>query len=110
MATRNYADDDTKEVLDYVITQLDEHKFPEAWAALRTCEDTADVIAAISPGAEPIAFWFAFKDLDERLRTRKDLSLEFIGYIQASIEAFIKSQQNPPEETAPPVTTLPPAA
>lgn len=108
MATRNYADDDTKEVMDYVITQLDEHKFPEVFAALRTCPDTEDVIAKIMPGADPLAFWFAFKDLDERLRTRKDVSLEFIGYIQKQIEALIAAQQA--AEEAPPAPTPPPAA
>ncbi len=108
MATREYEDADTKEVLDYVVTCLDEHKFPEAYASLRTCPDTQDVIAAIVPGADPQAFWFAFRDLDERLRTRKDVSLEFIGYIQLQIENWIKSQQPPAETTAP--TTAPPAA
>lgn len=108
MATREYDDADTKEVMDYVVTCLDEHKFPEVFAALRTCPDTEDVIAKIMPGADPLAFWFAFKDLDERLRTRKDVCLEFIGYIQKQIEALIAAQQA--AETAPPAQTPPPAA
>jgi hypothetical protein len=90
---RDYEDPDTKDVLDYVMTCLDEHKYPEAWAALRTCEDTQDVIAAIVPGADPTAFWFAFRNLDDRLKERKDASLEFIRYIQQQIETFVQQQQ-----------------
>lgn len=104
VATREYDDKDTIEVLDYVITCLDSHKFAEAYAALRTCDDTVDAIAPIMPGAEPTAFYFRVKDLDDRLRERKDTVLEFIAYIQAQIEAYIKqqqAQQEPPAQTAP---------
>jgi hypothetical protein len=114
VATREYDDADTKEVLDYVVTCLDSHKFSEAYAALRTCDDTVDAIAPIMPGAEPMAFYFRVKDLDERLRERKDTVLEFIGYIQSQIELYIKqqqAQQDPPAETAASVaSTTPPAA
>jgi hypothetical protein len=113
VATREYDDKDTIEVLDYVITCLDSHKFAEAYAALRTCEDTVDAIAPIMPGAEPMAFYFRLKDLDERLRERKDTLLEFIAYIQTQIEEFIKqqAQQGPPVETPPaPAAPSTPAA
>jgi hypothetical protein len=93
MATRQIDDADDKEVLDYVITCLDEHKFPEAWAALRSNEDLADVIAPIVPGPEPMAFWFKLKEVDERMRVRKDLGLEFIAYIQAQIQAWIDAEK-----------------
>lgn len=92
MATREYEDEDTKEVLDYVIQCLDAHKYGEAWAALRGCEDTVDAIAPIMPGAEPMAFYFRVRDLDERLRTRKDTVLEFIAHIQTQIQAYMAAQ------------------
>lgn len=111
MATREYDDADTKEVLDYVVTCLDSHKFSEAYAALRTCDDTVDAIAPIMPGAEPMAFYFRVKDLDDRLRDRKDTVLEFIAYIQTQIEAYIKQQQAQGEQPpAPAEAPAPPAA
>jgi hypothetical protein len=111
MATREYDDADTKEVLDYVVTCLDSHKFPEAYAALRTCDDTVDAIAPIMPGSEPMAFYFRVRDLDIRLRERKDTVLEFIAYIQKQIEDYMKAQQAAQHggEQAPPATA-PPAA
>lgn len=100
MATREIDDADTKEVLDYVMTCLDEHKFPEAWAALRSNEDLADVIAPIVPGPEPMAFWFKLREVDERMRTRKDLGLEFIAYIQTQIQGWIDQQRRLPPPAA----------
>lgn len=118
MATRNFTDDDTKEMMDQVIIWLDEHKFAEAWAALRGNEDTLDVIAPIAPGPDPLSFWFKVRDVDERMRTRKDVGLEFIAYIQAQITVWIAAQVEAERkaaeergETVPPsVVTVPPAA
>lgn len=106
MATREYDDADTKEVLDYVVGCLDAHKFPEAYAALRTCDDTVDAIAPIMPGSEPMAFYFRVRDLDIRLRERKDTVLEFIAYIQKQIEDYMKAQQAAQQggEQVPPAT------
>jgi hypothetical protein len=110
VATREYDDKDTVEVLDYVVTCLDSHKYAEAYAALRNCEDTVDAIAPIMPGAEPMAFYFRIKDLDERLRERKDTVLDFIAYVQKQIDDFVKAQkaqqeqQDPPPAAATPTT------
>lgn len=111
MATREYDDEDTKEVLDYVIQCLDAHKYGEAWAALRGCEDTVDAIAPIMPGAEPMAFYFRVRDLDERLRTRKDTVLEFIAHIQTQIQAYMTAQAEAAKAAGEPVpeTVTPPA-
>lgn len=118
MATRDFDDADTKELLDQVIIWLDEHKFAEAWAALRTCEDTLDVIAPIAPGPDPLAFWFKVRDVDERMRTRKDVGLEFIAYIQVQIQMWMVAQataeKKAAEERGEPApvtgTQIPPAA
>jgi hypothetical protein len=72
-----------------------------------------DVVAPIVPGPDPMAFWFKLKEVDERMRTRKDVGLEFIGYIQTQIQAWMeaeaaraKLQGEPAAVTVPaPVTT-----
>lgn len=107
VATREYDDKDTIEVLDYVVTCLDSHKYAEAYAALRNCEDTVDAIAPIMPGAEPMAFYFRIKDLDERLRERKDTVLDFIAYVQKQIEDYMKAQQAQQTEQSPPTSVAP---
>lgn len=85
---REYDDPDTKEMLDFAIQCIDEGNFPDAFASLRSNDETMDIIARIAPGASAQSFWFMFRDLDDRLRTRKDACLNFIEYVQKCVTAL----------------------
>ncbi len=85
---RAYDDKDTKDVLDYAIECIDAGNYADAFASLRTCEDTMDAIGKIMPGSSPQSYFFTIRELDPRLRDRKDAVCNFIEYVQKCIVTY----------------------